>query len=224
MGQDKPNKLSELSEQKKAQILLEEKYRHEVRQELGKLAPPLNWRKRLWEFLNSHFGLFLLSSVVVGFLSWGYTQYDKQRMEYNQKISTIDKLDAELTHRCYAIKSATASLRKPLPNMQWFQPIFQMKHALGGDPGTDGVLFPEHKDRTMVGLLSELLTLVSDGEKTQIQEAREAVSELTAVVEAEMPMVIDPDKPEPIDRVRAKTVANSIEKIVMPALKRWSRN
>lgn len=60
------NQTYEINETEKARILAEEKYREEIRADLAKLRTPSTRRQRLWNFLNTSLGIWLLSSIVLG--------------------------------------------------------------------------------------------------------------------------------------------------------------
>ena len=60
-----------LSDEEKDRIRLEEAYRFEIRQSLSKEEK----KGRAWSLLNSPFTLWLLSSVAIGLISWGYQSY-----------------------------------------------------------------------------------------------------------------------------------------------------
>ena len=61
--------------------------------------PPKSAGTKLWEFLNSSFGLFLLSSVVLSLVTWMYTEVTQsieQRVVNSEKAT---KLDTEISYR-----------------------------------------------------------------------------------------------------------------------------
>src|ERR1700733_11331260 len=55
--------------------------------------------KSLWEFFNSSFGLFLMSSVLIGFLSFSYGQW----RDYKNRQQKIEQLDFEIALRLRAM-------------------------------------------------------------------------------------------------------------------------
>jgi len=88
-----------LTDKDKEQLRLEEQYRSEVRKQLEGKSPP---RSRVWLFLNSSFGLWLLSAILI---TWGgtlYTQSQNRRAEASkrQEIERAEKLkERELVQR-----------------------------------------------------------------------------------------------------------------------------
>src|SRR5579863_992777 len=97
-----------LAEDDKARIRAEEAFRLEVRQELESSAPPPARRQRLGAWLNSSFGLWVLSSIVLTGLTTAYTYYQNERGERNKKTETERRLDIEISSR---MSAALARLR-----------------------------------------------------------------------------------------------------------------
>jgi hypothetical protein len=71
-----------LSDDDKNRIRQEEFYRQEVQQALEreKSQPKSGWGKFV-AFLNTGVGLWLLSSVALGFITWSYTKWDTNRIK-----------------------------------------------------------------------------------------------------------------------------------------------
>ena len=94
-----------LSEEEINKLKEEERLRFEIRSSLSSAK-----KNGLWEFLNSAFGLWVLSTIVVGSLSYGITSYlnylQKQRTakmevaQAHQRLETkIQRLDIEIESR-----------------------------------------------------------------------------------------------------------------------------
>ena len=85
-----------MTEEARRKISEEEIYRQEVRQRLdaGQAAGA-----RFWKFLNSNFGIFLLSTVVVTILTGAYTQWQESRKCDRDRETHIAKLDREIGNR-----------------------------------------------------------------------------------------------------------------------------
>jgi len=87
-----------LNEEDKTRIHLEEAYRNEVRKSLEDKNHNSIWEK-LWLFLNSSFGLWLFSAILVG----GFVDHLKKedaRREEEQKIrERVERLNSEIEFR-----------------------------------------------------------------------------------------------------------------------------
>ena len=93
-----------LSDQEKDRIRLEEKYRMEVREELskaGRLSKALN-------FLNSNFASFLLSTVIVGGLSFLYN-YQREQVKKDEESY---RLFTEVQHRLKTLEKVADTLKE----------------------------------------------------------------------------------------------------------------
>lgn len=70
-------------------IRKEELIKLEVQKEHAKVKSPKG--STIWKFLNSHFGLFVFSSIVLGVISWGYGEF--------QLTTKITIENEQLAHR-----------------------------------------------------------------------------------------------------------------------------
>ena len=61
----------------------------------GRKACPTS-RTKLWNHLNSPFGIWILATVLVGIVSWGYAKWEATRSERDTFRSAIVKLDAKI--------------------------------------------------------------------------------------------------------------------------------
>src|ERR1051326_4066200 len=86
-----------LTPEERDQIRLEEEYRHEVRSALAKKDEPKE--SRTWKFLNSGFGLWLCSAVILSGGTFIYTQCSDARAAEERRKKTIEALDLEIGYR-----------------------------------------------------------------------------------------------------------------------------
>jgi hypothetical protein len=68
-------------------------------QEKNESIPQPSSRSRLWAFLNSSFGLFVLSSVVLSFMTWAYTEVSHSIEQRKVTTESITKLKTEMSYR-----------------------------------------------------------------------------------------------------------------------------
>lgn len=101
-----------LTEEDKQKIQLEETYRNEVQKSLS-----VNKKSGFLNFLNSNFGAFILSTVIVGGISFLYDQHrDKVRkqqiaiIEEQQRFNQQKDLRNELVHRLEVIETINDTL------------------------------------------------------------------------------------------------------------------
>lgn len=88
-----------LPEEEKNRIRAEEIFRYEVRREIETRRPEDSRGKRLWSLVNSTFGVWLLSSVVLGGLTFAYTTYQQRSAEEMRKAQTERHLKEEISGR-----------------------------------------------------------------------------------------------------------------------------
>lgn len=62
-------------------------------------------KSKLWVFLNSSFGLFLMSSIVVSFITWSYTQWTDSLEAKKVLSERVAKLDTEISYRVQVLQN-----------------------------------------------------------------------------------------------------------------------
>lgn len=87
-----------LTDADKVKIRLEEQYRIEVRAQLESTAKAKS-RNRLWAFLNSSFGLWLLSAVFITGIGATVTRYRAEQAAAKHHKELIERLDLEISYR-----------------------------------------------------------------------------------------------------------------------------
>ena len=85
-----------VSDDVKARIRAEEVYREEVR---ASLRDPSTTRGRIWAFLNSSFGMWLLTSALVGLATWGFTAWRDAVNRASDRAAVVRRLDIEIATR-----------------------------------------------------------------------------------------------------------------------------
>lgn len=100
-----------LNEDDMQRISEEEIYRHEVRVRLDKEHKKSGPRKeKLWVYVNSPFSLWVLSTIVVGLISWGYAHYQDSVRKSEENRETARRLKAETDNRSKEILKLTAQI------------------------------------------------------------------------------------------------------------------
>lgn len=117
---------------------------------------------RLWTFLNSNFGLFVLSSIVLSFITWAYTEVSQSIEHQKVTMVSVTKLTTEMSYRIRLIENYFVSECSEDSNLspQTFVDIQDIYRA----KPTYQSIFPENKEKDLHILLWELGAL-SDGDE-----------------------------------------------------------
>lgn len=150
-----------LTEEQKSTIRAEELYRDQVIKELDDHRPEETRPTRFWKFLNSSFGIWLLSTCVVGITTFTFTLISEGQKGNAVRKHVIERLDTEIAARLHALDiedykvTSDSFLTLEVPKQSVFP----------------SGIFREYRDRSFRSLLYELHSLVTSDEKTQIKEA-----------------------------------------------------
>jgi hypothetical protein len=149
-----------LSEEDKQRIIQEERFRLEVRKSLAPEKPDAE-TGQLWKFLNSGFGLWLLSTVVIGLIGWAYAQWQGSQENLAQSSALIDKLDVEIEARLAAA--------------EWFHTSSDNARTLANrllsPPSEENVVQPEFAKRNLKSLMYELHGRLAPGNRIDVYKA-----------------------------------------------------
>lgn len=146
-----------LTETEKKRIREEEIYRIEVTKELVENKPPPSRCKALIGFLNSALGIWLLSTVAVGFISWGYARIQDSNIRARANEETVSKLDVEIANRIRAFRRATADAKKK-PEL-----VTAIRNLDASTP-----VFVEYDGRSLYSLMWELSRKVPKDEAEKV--------------------------------------------------------
>lgn len=147
-----------------------------------------SWYERAMVFLNSGFGLWFLSSVVLSGLTFGYGLLDNYLTVEKERSEKIRRLDVEIRSRTGQLEALmlgiqdhpdierAAGLRRALTNL-----LRPPTSAIA--PTTDEFAiypaFPEFKERTLLSLLVELMYTVPESKQSEVESAFVWVFKLT---------------------------------------------
>jgi hypothetical protein len=142
---------------------------------------------KVWMFLNSSFGLWVLSSVVLAWITKAYSTRQAAKIESLKRAESAKRLDTEIAYRVAMaldgnrINEARLDTSPTTP-----QGIYQVAYNYlenffiqGTENNRDFSVFPEFKERTFRALILELMTLVEAQEVPDLKEALEAYEELS---------------------------------------------
>lgn len=171
-----------LTEEEMKRFAAEERYRHEVRKSL-EVPPPAaavpaavpparkGWGSRVYEFLNSSVGMWLLSSVV---LTGGAAML--QQIQHNHEIELKNRQDVishrfEIEHR---LDSMVFLLRRA-------KTVGDAKAALSGVFKSSIPLTPELQNRSLASLYLAIYPLLVGSDKQKTAQAYKLVKQLEEV-------------------------------------------
>jgi hypothetical protein len=171
-----------ITEEDKKRIKIEEIFRAEIRESFKKTGNE-PFRKKAWNLLNSPFGLWMLSTVVVGLVVYFYNDIKMKGEISSNNASTIHKLSTEANYR---LQKFRLSLSQQNEANLYYEDT-ELAYMIDGTLINDGSLspekpiyiFPEFKERTMHSLLYEMERLTKDKKQaSSIKEARNILSKI----------------------------------------------
>lgn len=192
-----------LTDQDKSRIRDEEVYREEVRKSL---EPPRSRAAGVLAFLNTSFGMWLLSSVVLAGVVAGYTHVAERARRAEERRTRVEKLDFEIEWRLSQFIGFAEQVSKQQAGKDELKQRWLL--AKGPPSALKGLvcIHPEFADRNLVSLMVELRSLVdTDGERSAIRWA-------TACVHADT--IFAPDGADDVKQVMRALH----EKVLLP---RW---
>lgn len=163
-----------ITEEEKDRIRHEEIFRQEIREQLRKDSERKEGSK-LWTVMNSAFFLWFLSSVLIGSISFKYARWEKQKederrnyeqhriAEYERNVSE-KKLDAEISSRLNYFGSMSG-VTGDFESLLILDKPLETKYPVN--------VFPEYAHRSLQSLLWELLRVVPDESKGEVNRAYE---------------------------------------------------
>ena len=193
-----------LTEEEMKRIAAEERYRHSIRKSLeeesaGPAAepppppPPPGFGSKLYEFLNSSVGMWLLSSVV---LTGGAAFL--QQVQHQHEISLKNQADLtshrfEIEHR---LDGMSFLLRRAVT-------VGEAKAALGGVFKSAIPVTPELQNRSLASLYLSVYPLLAGTEKEKTNRAYNLVKQLEDIELVLQPLPDD----KPLDEAQRTQIA-----------------
>ncbi|MFO1084571.1 MAG: hypothetical protein U1E21_08420 [Reyranellaceae bacterium] len=203
-----------LTDDELKRIAAEEHYRQTIRKSLeaetaALAAPPPasppehhGFGKKLFDFLNSSVGMWLLSSVV---LTGGAAVIQQIQHDHEARLQNHQALSAHRFEIHHRLDNMTFLLRRA-------KTVGDAKAALDGIFKSTIPLSPELQNRSLGSLYMGLMPLLAGSEK---QKASEAFTLVRQLEEAELVMQSQPDD-HPLDqsqRNRLTKLVNTIQKL-----------
>lgn len=170
------NQTYEINETEKARILAEEKYREEIRADLAKLRTPSTRRQRLWNFLNTSLGIWLLSSIVLGGFGFLYTTSQSLMTERRSKATSVRKLDTEIAsrflqwYRIGEVEEIKRDFAEPSAFARFYGWLIKPPNQAANFLYVIYPVFPEYEQRPLISLVTELRTLVDGSQELELDK------------------------------------------------------
>jgi len=133
---------------------------------------------KLWVFLNSKFGMFFFSSIVLSFVTWSYAEMTHSIEQRNVNAEIATKLDTEISYRILLMQNHFKSDCSDPDHLNWgtFQNI-QNIYKAGADYQS---IFQENKQKDLHILIWERRALLNANEKQVYFDSFIALLDFTA--------------------------------------------
>lgn len=202
-----------LSEEEKIKIKEEEIFRTEVKKSLEN--PPK--KNAAFTFVNSAFGIWFLSTIVIGLFTFFFNEYNINQKESKERDTKIKQLDLEIESRIsrfwvhlYPVvnhEDTTLPLKKSISfdTVKIFWEVF--KNSPSSNPKLSYSIYKDYESRTTISLMVELSRLLKDKYHIETEFAEEVVSRDTS-----KPIVL---KPLAEKEVKPYAQISAIEKAVV---------
>ena len=153
-----------LTKEEKDKLQQEEIFRNEVRKSLEK--------NTVLSFLNSAFGIWILSSLVIGLFTYFFNDYITKKKEYDERVEKIQKIDLEIANRIsqfwVCLNPIVNSKDATYPLMSGIVPdtltkVWMAFKNPSDCPCKNGLILPMYKEfngRTTVSLMIELASIL----------------------------------------------------------------
>ncbi len=131
-----------------------------------------SFKKNIWTFFNSAFGIWFLSTIVIGLFTYFFNQYKEAQSDFKERESKIKHLDLEIESRISQfwvhldkVVDHTDSLL-PLRTNISYDTIIAFWEAFKGSPASNvkltSSLYKEFEGRSVVSLIVELGALLKE--------------------------------------------------------------
>lgn len=177
-----------LTDEEKRYIQLQEQYRAEVKEALHESRGKSS---ALASFLNSNFGLWLLSAIFISGLGAAITWYKDYLERESSRADKVERLDIEIAYRIsqqiellaveFELRDKGKSVEKPAPSS-----AVSMTKALTRSKGSPLIsLYPEFSSMSVTALMAELRRHVQPSETSGIDDALLSLTNGTLTRDAE---------------------------------------
>jgi hypothetical protein len=149
-------------------------------------SAPKTAGEKIWVALNSSFGLWVLSSVVLAWITKAYSNRETRKAETLKKAEAAQRVDTEIAHRlAMAIAGARVDESRvesgstnPKNIYINYYDYLENYFIQNDTKGRDFSAFPEFRERSFRSLILELRTLVDANTGADLKIALDAFEEL----------------------------------------------
>jgi len=135
------------------------------------------FKSKLWEFLNSSFGLFLMSSVALSFITWSYTQWTDS-LEKEKVLSVkYAMLSTEISYRVQVLDNYFES--ECTPEKLGVGTFLDIQNIYRANSNYKAI-FAENTDKELHTLIWEISAIQKDNAKQQYVDCFHALLQFNA--------------------------------------------
>jgi hypothetical protein len=157
-------------------IRIREFYRAKYRKKFATEDKP----KGVIPFLNTSFGLFLLSTVFIGCFSWGFNAWTNHVRESAEAKKSRQKLSLELRNRLQYIEEMETTF--PYDERRTIETaLYGFDAHANVNPSWIrhyGAVFPEYEQRSLISIVWELETLSDSKKRDELRAARQPIEKI----------------------------------------------
>ena len=157
-----------LDQQARNRIFCEEVYREEVRRDI-EAKRTLSKSERFWRFLNSSFGMWILTTVIAGGVVWALTTWRDSRRMHDQRRQTIQRLDTEIATRLDRLAIRLPVLRNRRQLSEAIEALDQPGSSIYGSTA-----YPEYAGWSLLALVRDLRENVPSSDLLDVDKALRA--------------------------------------------------
>lgn len=203
-----------LSAEDKARIRAEEIFRDETRRSLER---PQTRRQKIFRFLNSPLGVWVLSTILVGTVGFIWGRWESAADRRQEQAREIRGLDAEVAVRLHRLAGDLARFAAEDGGTDGIKDTIERPPARWAD--RNGSLIPEHRESNLLALFWRLEQLADDEGSAEIRKARSC---LVRITQQDLPAIGDTEAPEAYFQ-RREDFAEQVGDILTTCawLKRW---
>jgi hypothetical protein len=146
---------------------------------------------KVWAFLNSSFGVWLLSSVVLAWITKTYATWQAHKASAQTRSVTMQRLDTEIAFRLAmaldTLRVATIATENRYGTPKYvYQAVYNcLENFYIHDASNprDFSLYPEYRKRTFRALLLELRAVVPHDDITDLKTVLDAYEEISDIAD-----------------------------------------
>ena len=164
-----------LSEEDRRRIRDEEIFREEVRRTVAeKPSQTRTPKQKIWDFLNTTVGFWLLSVISVSCLSFVYAEHQNSLLKKRENAETISQIDTEISYRLEHFERSINIAENSDDTLNIY--LVAIRQLIVPNP--QFTMLSDFKERSLPSLLYELESLVPESQKLTVKETRQAFGQM----------------------------------------------